>query len=78
MTKTYYGNINNNATLDGTPVLMVCRYGRNGIKYVWLYPSQKKLDDLVYRYGVEQWGDGAFIENNGTITRCDCVWLYTY
>ena len=78
MVRTIYGSKNNNATYEGMPVLMVARWGLNGIKYVWLYPSQEKVDELIMRYGAQEWGDGAIKQSDGTYTRCDCLWLYTY
>lgn len=42
------------ATLDGIEIKWVARYGRNGRKYVWENPTQKKLDDLIDTYGIDQ------------------------
>lgn len=72
---TYYGSKNNEAKLeDGTPIYMVCRWGRNGQKYVWLYPSQEKLDELISKYGIDQVADGV-INENGKRLEVDCLWL---
>lgn len=73
---TYYGNKNNEAKLeDGTPIYMVVRWGRNGQKYVWIYPSQEKLDDLIWKYGIEQISDGWFVDTDGARRVCDCLCL---
>lgn len=73
-TKTIYGKKSNTALCEGLPIEMIARYGKNGIKYVWLYPSQDKLDNLIYRYGVEQICDGV-INKNGKWCEVNCVWL---
>lgn len=74
MVKTIYGKKTNEALFEGIPVKMVARWGRNGIKYVWLYPSQEKLDNLIYRHGVDQVADGV-INDNGKREEVECLWL---
>ena len=72
---TYYGNKNNEAKLeDGTPIYMVARWARNGQKYVWLYPSQEKLDELISKHGIDQVANGV-INENGQRLEVDCLWL---
>ena len=72
---TYYGKKSNEARLEeGTPIYMVARWGMNGQKYVWLYPSQEKLDELISKYGIDQVADGV-IEENGKRLEVDCLWL---
>ncbi len=44
-------------------IKVVIRWGRNGRKYVWQNPSQKKIIELVKKYGVDQICD-------------DCLWLW--
>ena len=41
-------------TLDGIEIKTIARWGRNGKYYHWDSPSQKKLDELVKKYGIEQ------------------------
>jgi hypothetical protein len=38
------------------------RWARNGRKYVWENPTQKKIADLIKKYGCDQVCDG-------------CLWL---
>lgn len=49
------------AYYDGLEIKWIARWGKNGRKYVWENPTQKKLDQLVKKYGVEQiagdWND---------------------
>ena len=72
---TYYGKKSNEAKLeDGTPIYMVARWGRNKQKYVWLFPSQEKLDELISKYGIDQVADGV-INENGQRLEVDCLWL---
>ena len=41
---------------------VVVRWGKNGRKYVWENPTQKKIADLIKKYDIEQ--------------ICDyCLWL---
>ena len=76
---TYYGKKSNEAKLeDGTPILMVARWGNNGQKYVWLYPSQEKLDELISKHGIEQVCDGVIRNDDGTRTIVDCLWLESW
>ena len=62
------------ALFEGIPIKMVARWGRNGRKYVWLNPTQKQLDDLIYKYGVEQLSSGS-IKENGVWQSVECLWL---
>lgn len=75
MARTIYGKKSNEALIDGEPIKMIARYGRNGIKYVWIYPSQKKLDDLIYKYGLDQVADGVIINSEGKREIVNCAWL---
>lgn len=41
---------------------VVVRWGKNGRKYIWEKPSQKKIDKLIKQYDIDQ--------------ICDyCLWL---
>lgn len=73
-TKTIYGKRGDLAYCDDLPIEMIARWGRNGIKYVWLYPSQKKLDNLIKRYGVDQISTGS-INEEGKWRKVNLVWL---
>lgn len=42
------------AEMDGISVSRVIRWGKNGVKYVWIYPNQKLLDELERKYKVDQ------------------------
>lgn len=42
------------AYIDGIEIKWVARFGKNGKKYVWENPTQKKLDQLIEKYGVDQ------------------------
>ena len=42
------------ATYDGFKITLVIRWGWNGRKYEYSYPTQAKLDRLVKKYGVDQ------------------------
>ena len=70
----YNGKKTNEAYLDGVLVKMIARWGWNNVEYVWLYPSQKKLDDLIKKYGIDQVADGV-INDNGKQEIVVCVWL---
>ena len=72
---TIYCNSRDTAYIEGLPIEMVCRYARNGRKYVWLYPSQKKVDDLIYKYGCEQIAEGSIRDDNGKWIEVNCLWL---
>lgn len=39
---------------DGTEIKWVSRYGKNGKLYQWEIKSQKQLDNLIKKYGVDQ------------------------
>lgn len=54
---------------------MVARYDRRGRKYVWLYPSQKKVDQLIHKYGSEQIADGCIRLESGGYKEVNCLWL---
>jgi hypothetical protein len=43
-------------------IKVVVRWGRNGRKYVWENPTQKKISELIKKYDYEQLCDG-------------CLWL---
>ena len=47
------------AKLDGVEIGMAVRYGRNGRKYVWEYPTQEQLDKLIAKYDYDQIADGS-------------------
>ena len=49
------------AKLDGVEIKTVARYGKNGKYYEWNEPTQKKLESLVKKYGVDS------IEGNGLV-----------
>lgn len=42
------------AYIDGIEIKWIARWGKNGKKYVWENPTQKKLDQLIEKYGVDQ------------------------
>lgn len=63
------------AMIDGLPIEMVARYDRRGRKYVWLYPSQKKVDDLIFKYGSDQVADGSIRTDTGGYKEVNCLWL---
>lgn len=82
MKKEYYGNCltiycNSKAPaiVEELPIEMVARFDRRGRKYVWLYPSQKKVDDLIYKYGSEQIADGTIRNDDGKWVEVNCLWL---
>ena len=43
-------------------IKVIVRWGKNGRKYVWENPSQKKIIELINKYDYEQICDG-------------CLWL---
>jgi hypothetical protein len=43
-------------------IKVVVRWGKNGRKYVWEKPTQKKIVELIKKYDIEQICDG-------------CLWL---
>ena len=43
-------------------ITVVVRWAKNGRKYIWDNPSQKKLAELIKKYGVDQICDS-------------CLWL---
>ena len=45
-------------------IKVVVRWGKNGRKYVWENPTQKKIAELIKKYGAEQMCGG-------------CLWLWT-
>ena len=63
------------ATLDGETIKMIARWGKNGRKYVWIMPTQKTLDKLVEKYGIDQIASGQFKNENGEWISCNCLWL---
>lgn len=72
---TIYCNSKKSANIDGLPIDMVARFDRRGRKYVWLYPSQEKVDELIYKYGSEQIANGAIKDSNGKWIEVNCLWL---
>lgn len=42
------------ALLDGCKIKWVARWGKNGRKYTWFCPTQRKLDELCKKYYVDQ------------------------
>ena len=51
------------ATLGGTQIKWIARYGKNGRKYVWENPTQEKLDELIKKYEVDQvTEDGVWLQ----------------
>ena len=42
------------ATKFGMKVEWVARWGKNGRFYEWKNPTQKQLDDLIEKYGIDQ------------------------
>lgn len=42
------------AEMDGIRVYRVIRWGKNGVRYVWIFPDQKLLDELERKYKVDQ------------------------
>ena len=39
---------------DGTPIIVASRWGKNGRLYQWDITTQKQLDNLIKKYGIEQ------------------------
>lgn len=72
---TIYCNSKDTAIIDELPIEMVARYDRRGRKYVWLYPSQKKVDELIYKFGSEQIADGVIRLESGGYKEVNCLWL---
>lgn len=72
---TIWCNSKEVAEFEGVPIKMISRYAKNDKKYVWLYPSQKKLNELVSKYGVDQIADGTIRKDDGTRELVECLWL---
>lgn len=72
---TIYCNSREMAYVEHVPIEMVVRFDRRGRKYVWLYPSQKKVDDLIYKYGYEQIADGNIKGEDVKWHTVNCLWL---
>ena len=72
---TIHCNSRDMAYVEHVPIEMACRYARNGRKYVWLYPSQKKVDELIYKYGYEHIADGTINGDDVKWHTVNCLWL---
>ena len=42
------------ATFEGVEIEWVSRWGKNGKFYQWHITTQKQLDDLIAKYGIEE------------------------
>lgn len=71
---TMYCNSKEVAQHEGVPIKMIARYAKNGRKYVWLNPSQQKLDELIHKYGVDQLANGV-MWNGDKREVVECLWL---
>lgn len=50
------------AKIEGFEIEWIARWGKNGRKYVWINPSQKKVDEITKKYRVSEFAsNGAWL-----------------